>query len=69
MPNNTIKHGKGLRQGDPLSLLFVIDIDPIQQILDVATRCEILDKIKGCGTYFWASLYADDAAVFFKPLR
>lgn len=70
IPGNAIKHGKGFRQGDPLSpLLFVIAIDPLQQVLNVATRCGILHKIRGRGTCFRTSLYADDAAVFVKPLK
>jgi hypothetical protein len=38
-----IVHGRGLRQGGPLSsLLFNIGIDPIQQVLDLATSDRIL---------------------------
>ena len=43
-----IKHGQGLWQGAPVSpLLFVIAIDPLKQILDVATRKGLLHKVRG----------------------
>ena len=65
-----IKHGQGLRQGDPVSpLLFVIAIDPLQRILEVATRKGLLHKIRGRGAMMWTSLYADDAAVFLAPIK
>ena len=65
-----IKHGQGLRQGDPVSpLLFVITIDPLQRILEVATRKGLLHKIRGRGAMMRTSLYADDAAVFLAPIK
>lgn len=65
-----ILHGCGLRQGDPLSpLLFVIAIDTLQQILDVATNHNLLHKLRGRGSHVRTSLYADDAAIFISPTR
>jgi hypothetical protein len=63
-----IKHGKGVRQGDPLSpLLFVIAIDPLQQILALATQHRLLQKIRGRGNIMRTSLYTDDSAIFVHP--
>jgi hypothetical protein len=65
-----ILHGRGLRQGNPLSpLLFILAIDPISQILEDATRLGILHKLRGRGVILHTSLYADDAAVFVAPIK
>ena len=70
IPGPPIKHGKGFRQGDPISpLLFVIAIDPLHKILDLATRKGLLHKIRGRGPTVRTSLYADDAAVFLAPIK
>ena len=65
-----VLHGRGLRQGDPLSpLLFVLAIDPLTQILENATSEGLLHKLRGRDTFLRTSLYADDAAVFLAPIK
>jgi mannosylglycoprotein endo-beta-mannosidase len=65
-----IKHGRGLRQGDPLSpLLFVMAIDPLHHILSKATQQGNLHKLRGRTPTIRTSLYADDAAIFVTPTR
>jgi hypothetical protein len=65
-----IKHGRGLRQGDPLSpLLFVLAIDPITQILELASIHGLLHKLARRTAILRTSLYADDAAIFIAPSK
>ena len=67
-PLDPIQHGRGLRQGDPLSpLLFILAIDPLHRLLQVATERGLLSKLNGRVARFRASMYADDAAIFLKP--
>lgn len=63
-------HRRGLRQGDPLSPpLFIMAIDPLHRLLELATEAGALSPLHIREAKFRASLYADDAIVFIKPLR
>jgi hypothetical protein len=63
-----IKHGRRLRKGEPLSLLlFVLAIDPLQQILELSPHHVLLHKIRGGGTVLCTSIYMDNAVVFIAP--
>lgn len=65
---DTIVHGRGLRQGDPLSpLLFILAIDPLHRLLNVATDRGLLSTLNGQTARLRISMYADDAAIFLKP--
>jgi len=68
VPGPPIQHGRGLRQGDPLSpMLFAIAIDPLVNVLRKATENGRLSKLRGRHARLRISLYADDAAVFVAP--
>jgi hypothetical protein len=70
VPNPHIWHGRGLRQGDPLSpLLFVIAIDPLQRLLEVATEFGMLTKLRGRSPDLRISMFADDAVIFVTPTK
>ncbi|WVZ92280.1 hypothetical protein U9M48_038358 [Paspalum notatum var. saurae] len=65
-----IQHRRGLRQGDPLSpMLFILAMDPIQRILDRATQQGLLTPIGRDPIKIRTSLYADDAALFVRPIQ
>lgn len=70
IPNPPIKHGQGLRQGDPLPpLLFVLAIDPLQHILDLVVQQGIISRLKGCLERLHISMYTDDAVLFVAPIK
>lgn len=65
-----IRHRRGLRQGDPLSPhLFILAIDVLNNIFDLATQHGYLTKLKGRHTTLRISMYADDAVIFTNPDR
>ena len=62
------RHAKGLHQGDLVSpMLFILAIDPLQQILQLASRLGILKPIGARMARCRISLYADDAGIFANP--
>jgi len=64
------RHFRGLRQGDPLSpLLFIIAMEPLQRMFDIAVTEGSLSPMGGRNTSLRASMYADDAAVFLNPIK
>ena len=68
VPGLEILHGRGLRQGDPLSpLLFDIGIDPLNRTLELATEEGLLQPLPDHLAKLRVSLYADDAAIFLVP--
>jgi hypothetical protein len=70
IPGEPIAHKRGLHQGDPLSpLLFDLVIDPLQQLLNIATHNGDLHRLRGWGPMVCTSLYADDATIFIAPFK
>jgi hypothetical protein len=69
-PGQPIKHEHELRQEDPLSpMLFILAIDPLQKILQLAAERGVLHPISLRSKGIKASLYADDAAIFVSPRK
>ena len=50
-------------------LLFVISMDPLQKLLDLATDKGHLSRLRGRMTQLGASMYARDTRIFVKPTR
>ena len=69
-PGDSIIHQRGLRQGDPLSpYLFILAIDVLNNIFNIATQQGFLSKLKGRHASLRISMYADDAVIFSNPRR
>lgn len=58
-----------LLNGLSAPLLFVLAIDLLHQILELATRKGIIYKIRERGAMVRTSLYADDAAIFMASIK
>jgi len=64
------RHARGVRQGDPLSpMLFILAMDPLQRLLDLATQQGILTPLPITAAKWRTSMYADDAAIFVNPTK
>ena len=68
--SNFVTRRRGLRQGDPLSpFLFILTMDPLQCLLDLATNNDLLSKLPRRQISIHASFYIDDVALFINPKR
>jgi hypothetical protein len=64
----TFRHRRGLRQGDPLSLLlFVLVMDILAHMFQAAEQASVLMELTTLGLKHRVSLYADDIVVFARP--
>ncbi|KAM0827167.1 hypothetical protein ACQ4PT_068367 [Festuca glaucescens] len=64
---SAFRHGRGLRQGDPISpLLFVIAMDVLSAMFRAAEHDGVLSDLSALGLRSRVSLYADDVIVFAK---
>jgi hypothetical protein len=66
LADNPIKHGRGLRQGDPLARA---PHRPATYILRKATQQGHFHLLRGRSPIIRTSLYADDAAIFMAPYK
>jgi hypothetical protein len=48
-------------------LLLILAIEPLNQLMHVATDKGLLTKLNGRTTRFQVSMYADDVVIFLKP--
>ncbi|WVZ97153.1 LOW QUALITY PROTEIN: hypothetical protein U9M48_042708, partial [Paspalum notatum var. saurae] len=67
VPGEPIQHQRGLRQGDPLSLvLFIIVMNVLNSLINRASDAGLLQPILARGAAQRVSLYADDVVLFLQ---
>ncbi|WVZ52762.1 hypothetical protein U9M48_003790, partial [Paspalum notatum var. saurae] len=68
-PGEPIYHQRGLRQGDPLSpMLFILVMDVLNSLFVKAGEEGLLQPIANRSAEQRVSLYADDVALFIRPV-
>jgi hypothetical protein len=50
-------------------MLFILDMDPLQRLLELATQQGILTPLPLTIAKWRTSIYADDMTIFINPLR
>jgi hypothetical protein len=50
-------------------MLFILAMDPLQRLLDLATQHGILTPLPLTTAKWRTSMYADDAAIFINPIK
>jgi hypothetical protein len=69
VPGSKICHARGLRQGDPISLMFfVMVMEVLTALIRLACSEQMLSPIPGVFPLQRLSVFADDAVLFVKPL-
>ncbi|WVZ54039.1 LOW QUALITY PROTEIN: hypothetical protein U9M48_004907 [Paspalum notatum var. saurae] len=69
-PGPQISHLRGLRQGDPLSLmLFILVMDVLNSLVSKASSEGLLLPLIGQHSTHRISLYADGVALFIRPIE
>lgn len=64
----SIKHRRGLRQGDPLSpMLFILVMDVLSSLVSKASEAGLLQLLASRAIQHQISLYADDVVFFLRP--
>ena len=68
IPGESIKHRRGLRQGDHLSpMLFILVMDVLNRMFTKASESGLLQPLSRRPIQHIISLYADDVAIFLQP--
>jgi hypothetical protein len=69
-PGEEIMHQRGLRQGNPLSpMLFILIMDVLNSLFLKAGEMELLQPLANRRQDQRISLYADDVALFIRPVE
>jgi len=50
-------------------MLFILAMDPLQRLMDMATQQGVLSKLPLAATRWRTSMYVDDAAIFINPTK